>query len=231
MGKEPVINLYRTENLILGFCGSNGMQGVYRFWLSQSDEWQFCPPETKAWDFYHQKAFRQHKVEYCKFSDIVDEVPSLPAEFPPPAKYHVKDPSEKSVRPSDELLKKIRAAPDKRLPVFVVLHEDWYESALGNGVFRNFESAHLDEEAAKASIGQYYASKKGSELYIRKVYLTLSVGSLALDTEDSNLSPFDHFTKEQIVSNLEHAERCLDPWGKPYQGAGTANEVATKRHE
>ncbi len=42
--------------------------------------------------------------------------------------------------------------------------------------------------------------------YIRKVYLTLSGGTWALDTEDSNLSPFDHFTKKQIVNDLEHLE-------------------------
>ncbi len=54
---------------------------------------------------------------------------------------------------------------------------------------------------------------------------------MALDTEDSDLSPFDHFTKKQIVRDLEHPERRLDPWGKPYQGAGTAKEAGTKRHE
>ncbi len=213
---EPDITWYRSDDLILGFCGPSGTQGVYRFWLGESERWGFCSPETKSWDRYHQKVFLQGKADDCKFSDIVDEVPPLPTEFPPPAKYHVKDPSEKSVRPSDELLKKIRAAPDERLPVCVVLYEDSYESALGDGIFRYFESAHLDDEAAKAHIDQYYASKKWSELYLRKVYLTLSVGSLALVTEDSNLSPFDHFTKEQIVSDLEHPEVRLDPWGKPY---------------
>jgi hypothetical protein len=186
----------------------------------------------------------------------VDEVPSLPAEFPPPAKYHVKDPSEKSlldalpggelvrrvrrVLPGNRLFKKICAAPERRLPVYVVLREDTYESALGDGVFRYFESAHPDEEAAKAHIDQYCSSKKrfmlytrkvyltlsvgslaldteDSEPYIRKVYLTLSVENLALDTEDSNLSPFDHFTKAQIVSDLDHPEMRRDPWGKLYQ--------------
>ncbi len=234
MEEEPVVTWCRTETLILGFCGPWGAQGVYRFWLGQSGEWEFCPPETKAWDFYHQMAFRQHKVEHCKFSDIVDEVPSLPAEFPPPAKYHVKDPSEESlleVLPGNRLVKKICAAPERRLPVYVVLHEDTYESAFGDGVFRYFDSAHLDEEAAKAHIDRYYASKEWSELYIRKVYLAVSGWTLALGTEDSNLSPFDHFTKRQIVGDLEHPQRRLDPWGEPYQGAGTANEVGTKRHE
>ncbi len=247
MEEEPVVTWCRTETLILGFCGSWGAQGVYRFWLGQSGEWEFCPPETKAWDYYHQMAFRQHKVEHCKFGEIVDEVPSLPAEFPPPAKYHVKDPSEKSlldalpggepvrmvrrVLPGNRLFKKICAAPERRLPVYVVLHEDKYESAFGDGDFRYFESAHLDEEAAKAHIDRYYASKEWSELHIRKVYLTVSGWTLALDTEESDLSPFDHFTKRQIVGDLKHPKRRLDPWGEPYQGAGTANEVGTKRHE
>ncbi len=249
MEEEPVITWYRSEDLILGFCGSWGDQGVYRCWLGPSAEWQFCPPETETWDYYHQMVFRQHRAGCCNFSDIADEVPSLPAEFPPPAKYHVKDPSEESlldVLPGNRLVKKICAAPEKRLPVYVVLREDIYETAFGDGVFRDFESAHLDEEAAKAHIQQFLLKSPGMTIqsfdppdtrivdnshYIRKLYLTVSGWMLALDTKDCDLSRYDHFTKKQIVSDIEHPEKRLDPWGEPYQEAGTANEVETKRHE
>ena len=245
MNEEPVITWYRSENLILGFCGSSGMRGVYRFWLGQSDNWQFCPSETKDWDYYHQMVFRQHKAENCEFSDIAGEVPTLPAEFPPPARYHVKDPSGKSllellpggalvrmtrrVLPGSGLFKKVCAAPEGRLPVYVVLQEDIYESALGDGIFRNFESAHLDEQAARTHIDQYqYQPDEKTEFYIRTVYLIVSGWTLALDTRNCDLSPYDHFTKKQVVRDLEHPDMRLDPWGKPYQKAGSANEAGTK---
>ena len=68
--------------------------------------------------------------------------------------------------------------------------------------------------------------------YIRKVYLTVSGWTLALDTKNCDLSPFDHFTKKQIVRDFEHPERRLDSWGKTVPGGrDRANEVGTKRHE
>ncbi len=227
MAEERDITWYRSEDLILGFCGPAGIEGVYRFWLDHSDEWQFCPPQTGNWDYYHQMVFRQCRADDCEFGDIVDKVPSLPAEFPPPAQYHVKEPSEAPVRPSDDLLEKIRAAPDGRLPVYVVLGEDPYETSFGDGVFRDFNSAHLDEEAARAHIGQLLGRPPRMTIesddppdtrslheihYIRKVYLTLSGGTLALDTEDCDLSQYDHFTQNQIVRDLNHPERLRSLW-------------------
>lgn len=259
LAEELEIDWFRSEDLVLGFCSVAGNQGVYRFWLDHSDEWQFCPSETKNWDYYHQMIYRSCRGDACKFSDIADQVPSLPAEFPPPDKYHVKDRSEKSlldalpggelvgwvrrVLPGNRLFKKICVAPEGRLPVYVVLREDLYETAFGDGVFRDFESAHLDEEAAKAFIQQqppgmtiqsYDPPETRSvpdNRYIRKVYLTESGWTLALDTTDCDLSPYDHFTKKEIVRDLKHPEKRLDPWGEPYQGTGTADEVGTKRHE
>ncbi len=230
-----------NPDLVLGFCGPLGGDGVYRFQLGESSAWEFYPPETGAWNYYHQMAFRQHKLDPCTFGEIAGQVPSPPTGHPPPDPYHLKERGEASrlmalaggalvnwarrLLPGGRLLKKIRAAPGRRLPVYVVLHEDRYESAFGDGVFRYFDSAHLDESAAKAHIDRYYAGKEWSELHIREVALTVSGWTLALATEDRGLSPFDHFTKNNIVRDLAHPERRRDPWGEPYRS------LETTRHE
>lgn len=245
LAEELEIVWYRSEDLVLGYCGVAGNQGVYRFWLDHSDEWQFFPAETENWDYYHQMIFRSCRGDDCKFGDIVDQVPSLPAEFPPPDKYHVKDPIEIPVFPSDDLLKKVRAAPDERLPVYVLLKEDPYETSFGDGIFRNFESAYLDEDAAKARIQQLLREPPRITIesndptdtrfvhdihYIRKVYLALSEGALTLDTEDCDLSPYDHFTKEKIVSYSDFPDASMAVVNRT-MGAGTAKEVGRRRHE
>lgn len=217
MAEIPEITWYRSEDLILGFCGYAGIDGVYRIWLDHGGEWEFCPRETKSWDYYHLMVFGQCRADDCVFSDIVDRVPPLPAEFPPPARYNVKQPSEVPLPAGDDLLGKISAAPDARLPVFVVLGEDPYETTFGDGIFRDFESVHLDEQAATAYIRQRQRDPPRMTIesadpsdtrtlqevfYIRKVYLTLSGGKLALDTEDCDLSPYDNFTQNMVVSGL-----------------------------
>jgi hypothetical protein len=209
------------------------MQGVYRFLLGKSNKWQLCPPETKNWDYYHQMTFRQHKAQQFEFSEIANEVPPLPGEFPPPVKYHVKDPSGKSLLeslsdgalvrmarralPGSQLFNKTCAATESRLAVYVVLIEDTYESAFGDGIFRCFESAHLKEDAAKTYIDEYqFAPDEKTDFFIRSVYLTVSGWSLALDTGDCDLSRYDDFTKKQIATDLKHPGRRRNRLGQLY---------------
>ena len=223
LAEDFEIDWHRTEHLVLGFCAGRGTQGLWRFWLGSSGEWEYFPYDTEKWNYYHQMIYWSQGGDACKFSDIVDQVPSLPAEYPPPDKYHVKDPVEDPVVPNDDLLKEIGAAPEERLPVYVVLEEDPYETSFGDGIFRDFNSAHLDEEEAKAHI-QFLLRKPPrmtiesndptetrsipARHYIRKVYLTLSGGTLTLDTKDCDCSPYDYFKIGQIATDLE---RILDP--------------------
>ena len=47
-GRE--IDWYRSDDLILGFCGPVGAYGVYRCWLGGRRRWEFCPAGTEAWE-------------------------------------------------------------------------------------------------------------------------------------------------------------------------------------
>jgi hypothetical protein len=205
MESKPPIEWYECDNdLILGFCGYRGDQGVYCYWLNRSDKWQFCPAETKAWDFYHQKVYLQGRADRIEFGTLVGRVPSLPAQFPPPEKYHVTDPPEPytpNVLPESKIFEKVKYAPTRRVPVYVVLREDMYESMVGNGIFRYFESAFFEQTAAESYI-KTLESKGGYSYHIREVYLTISGNVVALVTKGCDLSPFDHFTRQQICDEL-----------------------------
>jgi len=202
---KPPIEWYECDNdMILGFCGYRGDRGVYRYWLNRSDNWQFCPAETKAWDFYHQKVYLQGRADRIEFGALVGRVPPLPAQFPPPEKYHVTEPPEPhtpNVLPGSKVFEKVNYAPTGRLPVYVVLREDMYESMVGDGIFRYFESAFFERTAAESYV-KTMESKEGYSFYIREVSLTISGNVVALVTKGCDLSPFDHFTRQQICDEL-----------------------------
>lgn len=227
MAKTPQFDFYRDDDLILGFCGPGGAYGVYRYWLGREpsgraggkperrDQWEFCPPDTRAWDGYHQRVFFQGRADCCSLDDLGGSVPPLPAEFPPPQALHVADPPSprsRNVLPGTMVFEAVRDAPDGRLQVYVVLSEDRYESILGDGTFHKFKAAFLDQETVRsfvaeksgeaASEAEYSSHELGIVYHVREVYLTVAGDKVVLETEGCELSPFDHFTREQICNDL-----------------------------
>lgn len=219
MAKAPQIDFYRDDDLVLGFCGPSGSGGVYRYRLGRKargrGSWEFCPPGTKAWDRHHQQVFFHGRAEPCSLDDLGRKVPPLPEAFPPPKRLHVADPpapKSRNVLPGTAVFEAVRSAPGTRLPVHVVLSEDRYESILGDGTFRDFEAAFLDAEAVRAFVAEKTGDgasetenpsrELGIVYHVRDLHLTIAEDRVALDTEGSELSPFDHFTREQICDDL-----------------------------
>jgi hypothetical protein len=225
MGDKPEITIYRDDDLVLAFCGTWGAYGVYRCWLNDDlgkIRWEFCAPESKTWDAYHQKVFRQHRAEACG-DDLCARLPPLPDGFPPPSALHVAEKAVRaSVKPGRRVLQAVRAAPDGRLAVFVVLYEDRYESIFGDGVFRYFEAAFADADAARAFVAKSSARaakeaeaggwkvELGTVYHMRHVHLTHSDNEVTLDTEgaekepdeEAKVSPYDRFNAEQVCKDL-----------------------------
>ncbi|MCK4792991.1 MAG: hypothetical protein KAV87_55185 [Desulfobacteraceae bacterium] len=202
------IEWYRTDSdLILGFCGKKGSRGVYRYWLNQSDTWEFCHAGTKEWDRYHQKVYRQGRADPIKFNELKGKVPPvpLPRQLPPKAIRDVVDLPEKAApytSATNELLERINACPGRRLPAYVVLMEDRYESVLGDGTYRHFESAFFDESSAQSHIENDFEPHEFIEFHIREVHLVASENGVVLDTKGAKISPFDHFGLRQICDDL-----------------------------
>lgn len=227
MGEMPEITIYRDDDLVLAFCGTWGAEGVYRCWLNDDPaqmQWEFCPPESKTWDAYHQKVFRQHHATACD-DDFIARLPPVPDDFPPPTELYVVEKAVSvSIVPGDRVLRAMRAAPMGRLVVFVVLSEDRYESIFGDGVFRYFEAAFTDADAAQAYVAERAARAEkeatdagasvelGTAYLLRHVHLVNhSDNRVALETESAageaddevKVSPFDHFTIKQVCADLE----------------------------
>ena len=217
------IAFYRSDDLIVGFLGPHGAAGVWRNFLGSGLDWCFCPPESETWDWYHQMVFRQGKAESCDWAEIAERLPPVPCGVPPPEKYHLREPPEPEAlqaQPGSKLSRHVAAA-DGRLPVYVVLYEDCYESSFGDGVFRDFDGAFLDESTARAYIAR--RSRKwrrtlGFDYHLRPMHLEARGGSLVLNTEGAGLSPFDHFTLSQVTDDLATrlgVSRLLRSWFKP----------------
>jgi hypothetical protein len=207
------ITFYRSEDLLLGLCGNWGVEGIYRLFLGTEGSWEFSPHETKAWDWYHQLVLRKGDATPCDPWALDEPVPPMPETHPPPERFIVRDapePEAPHATRGSRVFERVAAQPQGRLRVHVVLYEDRYESLFGDGVFRDFSAAFFGEKAAKSYIRRKTQavnreSQQLMEFHIRTVELEVRGDVLVLDKETAALSPFDHFTLQQVTNNLAEA--------------------------
>lgn len=206
-----LIEWYRTDSdLILGFCGRKGSGGVYCYWPDQSDTWEFFHAGTREWDHFHQKVYWQGRADPIKFSELKGKVPPVPPKpprNPKPNVYALPEKEAPYTSATKELLERITACEGKRLPVYVVLMEDRYETVLGDGCFRHFESVFFKESLAQSHIENDVEQHELLWYHIRKVHLIASDNGVVLDTKGANISPFDHFGVQEICKHL--AEKII----------------------
>jgi len=206
----PEITFYRSEDLLLGLCGHWGIDGIYRLFLGVGRGWEFCPHETKAWDWYHQLVLVRGGATPCDPWSLDESVPPIPETLPPPEQYIVRDPPEPEAPHANRgspVFERVAAAPAGRLQVYVVLYEDRYESSFGDGIFRDFSAAFFKKQSAQPHIRRKTKavsreSRKFMEFHIRTVELEVRGDVLDLDKENAELSPFDHFTLQQVTDSL-----------------------------
>ena len=200
------IEWYRTDSdLILGFLGKKGSRGVYRYWLNESDTWEFCHAGTKEWDRYHQKVYWKGDADPIKFNELKGKVPPIPRKLPPRAIPNVVDlPRKKAPYTSvtNELLEKINACPGSRTRARRASRPRAASAAFGDGCFRHFESAFFDETSAQSHIDNDCEQHELLWFHIRIVHLVASEDGVVLDTKGAKISPFDHFGLGQICDDL-----------------------------
>jgi hypothetical protein len=154
--------------------------------------------------------FRKLGAELCDPWALGESVPPIPESFPPPDGCIVRDPPEPEApdaRRGSPVFERVAAARRGRLRVYVVLFEDRYEAQFGDGVFQDFSAAFFDEQAAQAYIAREMQaaspqSRKLMEFHVSTVGLKIRGDVVVFDRRGAGLSPFEHFTLQQVTESL-----------------------------
>jgi hypothetical protein len=189
------------DGVVVVFCGFYGFDGAFRIFPRQDPKWEFCPPGTRAWDNYHQAAFLRGRYERRDPADCAD-LPPLPESWPPPADIVVHDPPEPYAfegRPGSRLWNLVERRRGG-LEVFVVLEEDPYETAVGDGIFYYFQDAFFGEPSARTRGEELNA--RGMRGHVRKGWLRATGNRLMFEIPEAERSPFDHLTLAQVCDAL-----------------------------
>lgn len=100
----------------------------------------------------------------------------------------------------------LKSRSEERVTVFVVLFEDPYETALGDGEFHYFRGVFL----VKADAQHYMIENrsKGEQFHLKGEQFHLRTMSIKLDQEvfvfpDFNPELFDHYKVEEVLTALE----------------------------
>ena len=187
------------------YATSGGVAGIFRLFNQdrETGPWTFLIPYTDGWDFTHQMIFRNFECEEISHDKFLamNLPPPLPKEPEGPFLSHA------------ENLGRGKRLPVKGYPhvsawisstslatVWVVLHEDLYETMFGDGKFCDFSNAFISRELAVDWIklrqpGQldhylitsFSVSQNGSEIY----------------SEDFNPGHFEHYSFERCVDCIE----------------------------
>jgi hypothetical protein len=196
---------------ILVFLGEGGNAGVLR--RLESGAWQHLQAGSKEWDYFHQLVYRNFKADELTEQELALRGIALPdleayASKAKPVAWSQNFDGEvsfESVNP--EVLADLLARPSPQA-LFVVLIEDAYESAFGDGVALDAEAAFLDEAPARAFLDYKNAEnekRKKDELGYR---FTLKSISVSVDTVQRqvvaqlNIEKYEHYTLAGVLELL-----------------------------
>ena len=182
------------------------MGGIAMFRLAhhtmEGDCWTFLVPGSPVWDAVHQRIYRNPRVEEVDPEKLQPRLPLLPeippGPFPEWKEYFLPEvPIDVGRYPSAAGF--LRRQKGERIMLFVVLHEDRYETMLGDGEFHYFEGAFLTREEAQAHMDQ----KRGEwdVLHLRRMSVELEGGKFSFP--DFRPERYDRYRAEEVLQALE----------------------------
>jgi hypothetical protein len=183
--------------------GPMGVTAMFRLKksLAGEPEWEFLVPESPTWDRVHQRLYLDRRwVETVNPHELPAPLPPIPeippGPFPHPREYFVPEgPINALEYPSVTGLLKTRG----EVTVFVVLFEDPYETALGDGEFHFFRDVFLNRADAQRYIDQNKST--GEQFHLRTMSIMLDSGTLGFP--DFRVELFDRYTVEEVLKTLE----------------------------
>lgn len=175
---------------LYAFVGTFGLGGL--FVLSEG-EWTWSARGSPRWDSLHQGAFRNHRFSSA---EPPRDMPPFPEIIVADRVFHPPAPSDCPV--PDAVADWVRAGGGQRRAV-LLLREDLYESAHGDGRFLYPEGCFPSETACKAHLSAHALS--GYAYHRRGVDLALQDGSVRLARiTDGHWA--DRFEIEDVLARL-----------------------------
>ncbi|MBI2753730.1 MAG: hypothetical protein HYX46_09505 [Betaproteobacteria bacterium] len=144
--------LYETDSVVVAFLGSWGSDGLLRH--NGPSGWTFHPAGSVIWDSFHQGVYRNYKADRLTSEDL--ERRGIP---PPPADQYSGAPAVawkdqfnaeiplSAVPPG--ILDRLKEDASRERSVYLVLYEDVYETAFGDGCFLYPQAAFWTENEAQ----------------------------------------------------------------------------------
>jgi hypothetical protein len=182
-------------------------RGVDGFFVTQNNhqlkEWKFVAPGSIQWDSLHQNIFRNHHdYELCSEANI-KQLPTLP-DIPQykPVEWRQNFGSTNSYSPSQfpNIFNHILKIKNKTLKFWVILYEDIYETAMGDGKFIYF---HDEIFFAKDQVYNFLVEKI-TEVWRRfyKKMVVLKIVNENLVVMEGNPEMFEHYKLEEIFIRI-----------------------------
>jgi hypothetical protein len=199
--------LYETDSVVVAFLS----EGLLRF--HPSSGWTFSPVGSVLWDSFHQGVYRNHKANRLTSADL--ERRGIP---PPPADQYRGAPAVawkdqfnaeiplSAVPPG--ILDRLKADGSRERSVYLVLYEDVYETAFGDGCFWYPQAAFWTENDARIFLR--FRLTKESERPKNEVGYKYCLKEIRLRADESGqklaaelyIETYEHYSIEDVVRLL-----------------------------
>lgn len=195
------IDRYDSGNVYAIKDDSNGIFQLFRDDI-ETGPWVFLEPESESWDWVHQLIFRQMKCTELQPEEIDDmNLPVLPESPSGPFPTHAErlgKGKEVSVWTFPNIANWV--GDECEASVWVVLHEDIYETAFGDGKFIDFVNAFPTIVDAESLIE---SRKPGDYERYTIVSFTLRIKDSFILSDDFSPGTFEHYKFEQCLLAVE----------------------------
>jgi hypothetical protein len=207
------VNYFRDidSDAIYACVGPMGGNAIFRLMASDT-RWEFLVPNSPTWDAAHQRIYRNSRVEAARLDEFPTALPPLP-EIPqgPFADWRDYFLPRRPIRawryPS--LAKFLKARNQETVTVFVVLDEDIYEAAFGDGEFHYFRDVFLSREDAQRYMDQNQT--EWHRFHLRTMAIKLEHRVFVFPDFQPEL--FDHYEAKEVLTALQARFRGRWLWG------------------
>jgi hypothetical protein len=194
---------YETDGSVIACVGTRATTAMFRLRrlpLTAMPEWQWLSPSSEAFDYFHQTIYRNERADVLD-GERHQDLPPLPDEVTQAMiqEQTVEPDAKVSVIEFPYIGQYLAERPGQSMQVYVVLREDKYETACGDGCYRYFDSVFLQPRHAKDRInsievgGDYSGSLR--QLNIRRDGQVITI-------PDHAPKLFEHYALQDVLRIL-----------------------------